>query len=886
MNVFSRASKTVCITGGVNTGFGYFMHLRRRLFFESLLAIAIFMFASGTSPAQTTNSLPFLLDMISYNPGEAKMATEFADPAVLKQYGFKGKVFYLFDSATLAVNWDDVNTNIFPTGSAGRAWVDAKATNLHSLYGAARAQGLDVYCMSDLVLLPTSLVNLYGMGSTLGNINNTNTQYFLRLLMDKIFTQFPELDGIIVRIGETYLQDAPYHTGAINSPTSANTTIIPLMNLLRDEVCVKLNKRVIFRTWNSFDTDTNTFLTVSSAVTPHTNLVWSIKHCEGDFHRGDPFSKVLGLGRHPFIVEVQCSREYEGKAAYPNYIANGVIEGFEEHLASMSTNVIRSIRDVYERSPLFDGIWTWSRGGGWEGPYIKNELWAELNTWVMAQWTLNPNASEASIFNQFATNQLQLPANQAANFRQLALLSAQAVLRGDRSRSNYLDAWWTRDQYFRFPPVPSNAGQLQSLLDDQNSAVTMWGQMISLADGLTLTNVLNQETLRSSTRYGQTLYRMFRAVINLQALTTAGDPVQIKSWLAEYDSCWTNYAALALQYSNTIATYYVEPSQRTTVGTDPVVALGQFRAVAGTVGLKGISEYFDSGFPGTAGQNGWSDVWTYSGITTPVITSASPVNGGGNYLMFSQTSTGDSYLRRSYSGRLATTNDETIRCLVRADSLAGFTSINDYLTVTDGPNTAGGSSSGSSFIIRAYGASPGGTMPAKKWALYNGGKNAGSYNAANWVDSGMAIATGKTYAFTIVLHPVSLTYDVTISDGTTSVTNTNLGFRDNGFSIPNTLIFNARIGNATNILTASIDTITVSPKPVPSPQISGLVLNSNSIGFTFPGEPGENYLVERTASLTPPVAWQVVQSITGTNGVMSAADSPVNQNVFYRLRVP
>ena len=64
---------------------------------------------------------------------------------------------------------------------------------------------------------------------------------------------------------------------------------------------------------------------------PHPNLCIVVKHCEGDFHRGNPFSQVLGIGRHPQLVEVQCQREYEGKGAYPNYIAHGVIEGFEEH---------------------------------------------------------------------------------------------------------------------------------------------------------------------------------------------------------------------------------------------------------------------------------------------------------------------------------------------------------------------------------------------------------------------------------------------------------------------------------------------------------------------------------------------------------------------------
>jgi len=824
--------------------------------------------------------------MISYNPGEPKFDTMFADPTVVQQYGFNGKVFYLFDSATLAVNWDDINTNIFPMGSTGRAWVDAKASSLHSLYGAAKAQGLNVYCMSDLVLLPTNLVSIYGMSNTLGDVNNTNTQYFLRILMDKIFAQFPELDGIVVRIGETYLQDAPYHTGAINRPTDANGTIIPLMNLLRDEVCVKLNKRVIFRTWNSFDTDTNTFLAVSAAVTPHTNLIWSIKHCEGDFHRGNPFSKAMGLGRHKFIVEVECSREYEGKGAYPNYIANGVIEGFEEHLASLPANSIRSIRDLYNQSPLFEGIWTWSRGGGWEGPYLQNELWAELNTWVMAQWALNPEATEESLFDRFALERLQLPTNQVPAFRQLALLSAQAVLRGDRSRSNYLDAWWTRDEYFRFPPIPSDAGQRQVVLQDQDSAAAMWNQIVSLADELTPPDTAAMETLHSSTRYGQTLYEMFRSVINLSALTTSGDPAQIKSWLNVYSNCWTNYAVLAQQYPHTIATYYVEPSQRMTVGTDPVAALAGFRAVAGGGGVKGIMETFDDGFPGTAGQSGWSDSWSYSGIAPPAISAAAPLKSSGNYLKFTQTSTSDSYLRRSYIGRLTGTNDETIRCLVRLDGLAGFNSATDYLTLTDGPSTAGGSSANSSFIIRAYGASPGGAMPGKKWALYNGAKNAGAYNAANWVDSGVDIAAGKTYAFTIGLHPASLTYDATINDETATVTVTNLGFRDNGFTIPNTLIFNARIGNATNILAASLDTITISPHPVPSPLMDGFKFTGASVWFNFPGEAGESYMIEKTPSLFPPVAWQVIQVVSGTNGLMEVIDQTTNGSAFYRLCVP
>jgi hypothetical protein len=746
--------------------------------------------------------------------------------------------------------------------------------------------------MSDLVLFPKRLVSLYGLSATMGNVNDPNTELWLRRQLNLMFTQFPQLDGIVVRIGETYLQDAPYHQGKIDNQSSASLTIIPLMNILRDEICVKLGKKVIFRSWNSFDVDLNNFLTVSATIEPHTNLIWSVKHVEGDFHRGNNFSKVLGQGRHKFIVEVQCAREYEGKGAHPEYIANGVIEGFEEHLARMSPAQLRSLRDVYQQSPLLHGVWTWSRGGGWEGPYLKNELWPDLDAWVMAQWALNPAATEESLFNRYAVERLQLPTNQVANFRQLALLSAQAVYRGKRSTGNYLNQWWNRDQYFKFPFLPTDSTQRQMVLDDQNSTVAMWDQMVALAHGLTPGNSLAAETLRSSTRYGQNLFRMWRSVVNLSALGANGPTEQIRDWLAVYDGCWTNHAALAALYPNTLATYYVESSQRmsSSWGTEPTVMLPQLRAAAAVTSSnspQGIIETFDAGFPGNPGLNGWSGAWNYSALPAPAIFSTTPLNTAGNYLVFTQTVAGDSALRRTYLGKLAVTNDETIRLNLRVDSMSNFTTVNDYVTVTDGTPSIGGSSSDSSFIIRAYGASPGGTMPGMTWALYHGGKNRGGYSAANWVNSGMTFAAGKTYAFTIALHPSQLSYDVTISDGATSVTTTNLGFRDNAFALPNTLVFNARIASTNNPLVVAVDSISVAPRPVPAPLLGGISRSAAGLVFDFPAEPGEIYSVLRATNLNPPVVWQSLFTVTGLNSVIQFADASAFNfsSGFYQLRV-
>jgi len=310
--------------------------------------------------------------------------------------------------------------------------------------------------MSDMVLFPKRLVEKYALEKTMGDPKNPQTDKFLRLLMAQMFDRFPDLDGLVVRIGETYLHDAPYHQGTIQNNTDAQKTIIPLVQLLRDEICAKRKKQLIFRTWYCFDANLITYQAVSDAVEPDPNLIFSVKHCEGDFHRGNPFSKIIGAGRHPQIIEVQCAREYEGKGAYPNYIAHGVIEGFEEHQLNPSQGKFNSIGAFARQSPLFAGVWTWSRGGGWDGPYVKNELWCELNAWVMAQWARDPRQSEEAVFNRFAEEKLGLKGSDVGKFRKLCLLSADAVLRGKTGTRRELSPWWSRDDGINRPALPAN----------------------------------------------------------------------------------------------------------------------------------------------------------------------------------------------------------------------------------------------------------------------------------------------------------------------------------------------------------------------------------------------------------------------------------------------
>ncbi|MDF7806320.1 hypothetical protein P4E94_02650 [Pontiellaceae bacterium B12219] len=495
-----------------------------------------------------------VLDMVHHNPGEKPYDSAYVDPAVIKEMGYNGKVYFLFESPALAINWESVDPDILPKGSEERVWVDAKAAQIRKMHAACAAQDIDIYAMSDLVLFPKRLIEKYGIEETFGDPKNPQVQKLLRAQINEMFDQFPDFDGLVVRIGETYLQDAPYHQGHIQDKTDAQATIIPLMQLLREEICVKRDKKLIFRTWRAFDNNAPRYQAVSDAVKPHPNLVISIKHCEGDFFRTKPYSRCIGMGRHPQIIEVQCAREYEGKGAYPNYVANGVIEGFEEH-AGMKEE-INSLRSFYEKSPgLFAGVWTWSRGGGWAGPYVKNEMWCDLNAWVMAQWALDPSQSEEAVFNRYAMERLKLNGEDVATFRKLCLLSADAVINGRYSERGGIQYTWTRDQGISWPSTITDAAKQQRNLKKKDEAIAQWEEIVSLAKSIQWADESTREHAIGSACYGLRLYEIYRSIIYLADAEAHQNQSGIQQWIQAYDEAWAAYKQLPEQYPSVASLY-------------------------------------------------------------------------------------------------------------------------------------------------------------------------------------------------------------------------------------------------------------------------------------------------------------------------------------------
>ncbi len=529
------------------------MNNNKQLFILAIAAICVLLSGCNANP-QKEIKFPLILDMVHHNPGETPYESAYNNPETIKEMGYNGKIYFLFESPMLAINWESVDSDILPQGSKDREWVDQKASQIRSMQEASVAAGLTTLAQSDLILVPKRLVEKYDLADRMGDANDPEVEKLVRAQIAEMFDQFPLLDGLVTRIGETYLHDAPYHLGAINEKHNPEKTIIPLLNILRDEICVKRGKLLIFRTWASFDTKLEDYMKVSDSVEPHKNLVIAVKHCEGDFHRSNPFSKVIGEGRHPQIIEIQCAREYEGKGAYPHYVANGVIEGFEEH-QSMPESAINSIREFATTKPeMYAGIWTWTRGGGWGGPYIKDELWCDLNAWVVAQWAADPSQREEDVFNRYAVEKMKLKGDDVAKFRKLCLMSADAVIRGKNSVQSDIWRWWTRDEGISWPSF-NKTGDAERAVAQKEESIVMWNEILTLAKEIEWADDHTRRHVIGSCEYGVRLYEIYRTVVSMRYAADKEDWARVKELIKEYDIAWSEYNALPDEYSE-IATLY------------------------------------------------------------------------------------------------------------------------------------------------------------------------------------------------------------------------------------------------------------------------------------------------------------------------------------------
>jgi hypothetical protein len=192
-----------------------------------------------------------------------------------------------------------------------------------------------------------------------------------------LFRTFPEINGIIYRLGESDGVDVEgdfLSKIVIKSASQARNYLRQLLPVFEKE-----KKLLIIRNWTVGSyrcgdlmwnprTYDRIFKYIKSKY-----FVISLKYGESDFFRHLGLSKLFFQSDHQKIIELQTRREYEGFGEFPSFV------GFDYQ------NFYNELRDGKAQNLL--GIYVWCQTGGWSAfrnfTFVKNtSFWNELNTHI------------------------------------------------------------------------------------------------------------------------------------------------------------------------------------------------------------------------------------------------------------------------------------------------------------------------------------------------------------------------------------------------------------------------------------------------------------------------------------------------------------------------
>ena len=198
---------------------------------------------------------------------------------------------------------------------------------------------------------------------------------YLKELMDGFLMDFPEVAGVILRIGESDGKDVrdDFHSElVIREPGEAREMLSALLPGFE-----RHGRRLIFRTWTvgayrigDLMWNRKTFQKVFEGIKSEA-LVISMKYGESDFFRYLTVNRNFFRTSLATIVELQTKREYEGCGEYPSFT------GWEYE---------RIIRELRHADHLI-GCMVWCQTGGWVPfrrlAFLDEEaVWTDLNTFT------------------------------------------------------------------------------------------------------------------------------------------------------------------------------------------------------------------------------------------------------------------------------------------------------------------------------------------------------------------------------------------------------------------------------------------------------------------------------------------------------------------------
>lgn len=290
--------------------------------------------------------------------------------------------------------------------------------------------GLKIYLTSDIIPLTPAI------DAAIGSDRDRMESYFLELV-NQMLRDFPEIDGLIVRIGESDGVDVkdPIHTRLhLTSPAETNALLRRMVPMFEAQ-----ERDLILRTWTVGAYPIGDLIwhrqTLAEALEgiDSPRFIVSMKHGESDFFRFLPLNRAFFRISNPTIIELQARREYEGAGECP---------------APIGTDCEQFAREL-EQSGNLIGMSIWCQTGGWHRfrrlSFLEDagdDIWVRLNVAVALRIFLDGLSVGEALHDLY-------PPAKAEAIHEL-LMHAETVFRD----LIYIEEFATQKLFFRRVRIP------------------------------------------------------------------------------------------------------------------------------------------------------------------------------------------------------------------------------------------------------------------------------------------------------------------------------------------------------------------------------------------------------------------------------------------------
>ena len=355
------------------------------------------------------------------NPGEPEVDSRYNDPALLRDMGYNGLVVYETTALSGVESPDAIESGEL------RRWVQHHLDHATRIIDAAHDAGLDVYIFYDTLVLTEQAVNRNATALTCRNRPQTicpaSEQAWTQSIkaLEATMRRWPRIAGVVLRFGDTDATRLPHLIGndiyAPHCPRCSQfgraDRITSTIERFHDLVVNRMGKRLIARAWNVRPNGLHDSVDLAQRVMdrlsapgddePDDRLILSFKFTHTDFWRYQRWNPCsLLAGKRPVIYELQCQREFEGKGGFPNWQASLWRDGAPEIAPDRGRGGLAALDDQVN----LVGLWAWVRGGGWGGPFIKNETWIDANVFAVPKLAEDRAADPSSIADAWIENEL------------------------------------------------------------------------------------------------------------------------------------------------------------------------------------------------------------------------------------------------------------------------------------------------------------------------------------------------------------------------------------------------------------------------------------------------------------------------------------------------